>query len=331
MKILYVDLQYDYGMKHRGPNTIGELGFHQVFKTLGHDVNCFYYDDYLTLESKPALQTALLEAAGRLRPDLIFFNLFAEQFNLETIVTLSAQTKTINWFGDDQWRFDQLTTKYAPHFTYCITTDYFAIPKYRALGIKNVILSQWAALNVPVQPTAADHSYEFDISFIGGSHSVRRWFISEFKKTGLQVATFGFGWPNGTVPLNRMVEIFRNSKINLNLSNSVNFDLRYLTHNYKNAIVAMKSKKGTSQIKARNFEIPYYGGFQLTDYVPTIEKYFTLGSELICYSNVDEAILLAKHYLANDSERELIKLKGIAKAREAHTYLHRLKDVLNQL
>ena len=47
MKILYVDLQYEYGMKHRGPNEIGEKGFHQVFKKLGHEVECFYYDDYL--------------------------------------------------------------------------------------------------------------------------------------------------------------------------------------------------------------------------------------------------------------------------------------------
>ncbi len=47
------------------------------------------------------------------------------------------------------------------------------------------------------------------------------------------------------------------------------------------------------QLKSK-LEIPYFGGFQLTDYVPTIENYFDLGKELICYGSVDEAELFRK-------------------------------------
>ncbi len=329
MKILYVDLQYEYGMKHRGPNSIGEIGFRQVFVKLGHEVECFYYDDYLSRTDE--LQDAVIAKVKESKPDLVFFCLFADQFKISTLETIAKLTKTMNWFGDDQWRFDNFTSKYAKAFTYCITTDYFSIPKYKSLGVTNVIYSQWAALNVPIEDNPVTMNYEYDISFIGGSHSVRRWFIAEFKKAGLNVEAFGFGWPNGVVPLERMVQIFQRSKINLNLSNSVNFDLRYLTHAWKNPVVAFKSSKATSQIKARNFEIPFYGGFQLTDYVPTLENYFTLGQELVCYSNVDEAIQLAQHYLTNDLDRERVKAAGILRAREQHTYLHRMEKVLSQL
>lgn len=329
MKILYVDMQYDYGKKSRGINQIGELGFHQVFKKLGHDVVPFYYDNYL--ENVVPLQAELLKSARYQNPDLIFFCLYTDQFSPETLTQLKSEYKTMNWFGDDQWRFGQFTSKFAPLFTYSITTDPFAVPKYQKLGVQNVFLSQWAALNVEVSNEAQEPNYEFDVSFVGGGHSVRKWFVSEFKKAGMNVAAFGNNWPAGPVSLNRMQEIFCRSKINLNLSNSINFDFRYLTHHWKNPIQALRSPKNVSQVKARNFEIPYFGGFQLTDYLPTLETHFAIGREIACYSNVDEAIQLCRFYLENDKLREEIRLAGMKKARENHTYEHRLQEIFSKL
>ena len=47
MKILYVDLQYAYGIKEQGYNDIGINGFKESFDELGHDTSTFFYDDYL--------------------------------------------------------------------------------------------------------------------------------------------------------------------------------------------------------------------------------------------------------------------------------------------
>jgi spore maturation protein CgeB len=327
MKILYVDMLYDYGKKSRGPNQIGQIGFLQVFKSLGHDVVEFYYDDYLG--NTGPLQNELLKKADEVKPDLIFFCLYTDQFSNETLLQLKSKYKTINWFGDDQWRFDKFTSRYAPCFTYCITTDPFAIPRYYKLGVKNVILSQWAALNEPVKPVSA--GYEFDVSFVGGGADVRKWFISEFEKAGIKVAAYGNNWPNGPVSLSRMQEIFAKSKINLNLSNSITYDIRFLKHNPKNILHALRGFKNASQMKARNFEIPYFGGFQLTDYLPTLENYFEIGKEIICYSNIEEAIQLTRFYLENDSLREKIKEAAIKRAREQHTYSHRFQEIFKQL
>ena len=46
-----------------------------------------------------------------------------------------------------------------------------------------------------------------------------------------------------------------------------------------------------------NFEIPYYGGFQLTNYVPSLEMYLNIGQEVICYNDIDELELLINYYL----------------------------------
>ena len=327
MKILYVDLKFEYGDPSRGINQIGEFGFHQVFKSLGHDVVTFYYEEYLKKTSE--LQSLLLGVADKENPDLIFFSLYTNQFEVQTLNKLTSKYKTINWFGDDQWRFDSFTKKYAKCFTYSITTDPFAIPKYKGMGYENVILSQWAALNA-VAPNG-EKSYKYDISFVGGSHSVRRWIVQEFKKQGLHVNTFGFGWPKGPVSLAEMQNIFLQSKINLNLSNSVNWDIRYLLHSWKNILVRAKSKKTVNQMKARNFEIPYFEGFQLAEYLPTIENYFDIGKNIVCYSNVDEAIQLAKFYLENHDLREKIKSQSIIHVHLQHTYLHRFEKIFKQI
>ena len=84
-------------------------------------------------------------------------------------------------------------------------------------------------------------------------------------------------------------------------------------------------------MKARNFEIPYFGGFQLSDYVPSLENYFDIGKEVVCYKDIDEAEQLIKYYLENEEERECIKKNSHQKALKGHGYINRLKDVLAQI
>lgn len=327
MKILYVDLQYDYGIKERGRNIIGLDGFKKSFEELGHDVVMFYYDEYLS-NTQP-MQNKLQEFADKENPDLIFFSLFQNQFEQGTLEYLKSKYTTINWFGDDQWRFDNFTMKYMNHFTYCITTDKYSIPKYKQLGQSNIIYSQWAAINSHQIPKF--EGYKYDVSFVGGFHPYRKWFIDTLKKRGLKVEVFGNGWENGPLSAEEMNELFVSSKINLNIGNSNSFDIRYLLSHWKAIPLLIRSKKNASQIKARNFEIPYFGGFQLTDYVPTIENYFDIGGDIICYKDVDEAELLIRYYLENEGEREMIKNNSYQKAQNKHGYLNRLQDVLEQI
>lgn len=327
MKILYVDLQYDYGIKERGRNIIGLDGFKKSFEELGHTVIMFYYDQYLS--SLELLQSKLKEFADQKKPDLIFFSIFQNQFEFETLEYLKSKYITINWFGDDQWRFNDFTSKFANHFTYCVTTDKYSIAKYKKLGQKNIIYSQWAAINTHEIPEFK--RYKHDVSFVGGFHPYRKWFIDMLKKRGIDIVAYGDGWENGSLSAGEMNELFVCSKINLNIGNSVSFDSRYLFSGIKPFINSIRSPKVSSQIKARNFEIPYFNGFQLTDYVPSIENYFNLGKEIVCYKDIDEAELLIKYYLDNEEEREEIKNFSHVRAINEHGYLNRLKYILEHI
>ncbi|KIM09157.1 MAG: hypothetical protein KU28_00505 [Sulfurovum sp. PC08-66] len=327
MKILYVDMQYDYGIQARGPNSIGQDGFKRSLELLGHEVVPFYYDDYLQNTDK--LQSDLIAFADASSPELILFSLYTHQFEIATLEYLKSKYTTINWFGDDQWRFDNFTYIYANHFTYCITTDKYAIPKYKKIGQNNVLYSQWAAINTHKIPDF--DGYKYDVTFVGGFHPYRKWFVDRLKKRGIRIEAFGNGWENGPLSTEQMNELFATSKINLNIGNSNSFDARYLLSYWKAIPLLFRSAKNASQIKARNFEIPYFGGFQLSDYAPTIENYFDIGKEIVCYKDIDEAELLIRYYLDNDEERESIKNAGHVKSVASHGYLHRFQEILEQI
>lgn len=329
MKILFVDLEFDYGLVARGKNTIGQLGFKASLEKLGHQVVPFYYDSYLNKNLKQ-LQVDLCKKADAEAPDLIFFILFRDQFTFETLNYLKSKYRTVNWFGDDTWRFDDFTKTFAPYFSYCITTDKFSLSKYRRIGVTNVIHSQWAAIDDDKE-MSKPLPYKHDVTFVGGHNRYRNWFVNRLMKNGIPVQCFGHGWKNGPLSNEEMINLFATSRINLNLSNSASFDLRYLLTHPKNLAHTLHTTKHASQIKARNFEINYFAGFQLADYVPGLEDYYDIGKDLACYSTPEEAAMLVRYFLENEKERECMRDRGMLKARQSYTYTAQLKKTLEEI
>ena len=87
----------------------------------------------------------------------------------EILDYLKSKYITINWFCDDQWRFENFTKYYAPHFTYSVITDKFVFRKYRNIGYKNVIPSQWASFICNKDIVFETIKYKDDILLIGKS------------------------------------------------------------------------------------------------------------------------------------------------------------------
>ena len=324
--ILYIAFQYDNGIKENG-YAINYKAWYENFVKLGYKVDTLFYEDY----SREELQERIISKVGISKPDMLFFILQQEQIDVGTLKTLKEKGFfTVNFFGDDQWRFDNWSSRFALHFSACITTDKFSVDKYKEIGQNNIIRSQWASLESDTD--AQNVKYKYDVTFIGGMNRTRKWFVEQLLKKGIEVQCFGGGWDNGRVTYAEMEEIFLTSKINLNLSNSTNYDIRYMISSLKAFLSTIRAVlsggKNSSQTKARNFEIPVQGGFQLTDYVPTIEDYFEIGKEISCYRDIDEAELLIKYYLTHEDERKSMQLAGVKRARLEHTFKNRIVNFM---
>lgn len=355
MKVVALLLKYDYGLPARGDS--GEKAIIlPALESAFDEVRPYWLEEHGYPGDLEALQRGAVDFARAERPDLIYLMLMRYEIALSTMDELRKIATVVNWFSDDQWRFEDYSRVVAPHLSWALTTDKYALPKYEASGCRNVILTQWATAQYREGLSSELDAYDFDVSFVGGANATREWIVEELGRRGIRVECFGSGWPNGRVSVERMGEIFNRSKINLNLSNSVPRDAaygRFLARNLLKSLVGAKSRryggylrslkkalgfiylyfsygKRSEALKARVFEIAGFCGFQLSLFCLEVEDYFVPGREIVLYSSIDELAMLIRYYLTKDNERRAICEAAYRRA-AAYTYGARLKEIRRKI
>lgn len=334
MKILYAAMKYDYGIPERG-FSFEHYNFYDTLVAMGHEVEYFDFVTLFKQHGRDQMTKMLKDRVGRTKPDLLFTFLFKDEFNQDILksITDQKQTVTFNWFADDHWRFDNFSRHWAECFTFVSTTDVSSLPKYKAIGYSNVLLTQWGA-NPNIYNRRKD-ALRYDVTFVGQAYGERPNIINSLRTHNIDVKTWGTYWrvrtwhraarklrllsddrfeelANSTrTTQDEMVEIFRTSRINLNLSGA--------------------SQKGLSQVKGRNFEIPACGGFQLSEHAERLDEFFQLDKEIVCYESPGELVEKIRHYLDHEDERRAIADAGYERVMRHHTYAKRLNDLFRQM
>jgi spore maturation protein CgeB len=325
MRILYVAMQYDYGDPTRG-ESFEEANFFSALQGMGHELIRFDFMARKRELGKRAMRRELIDVAESCSPDVCFFVLFGPELDGDTVREVGRRSgaPTVNWFADDHWRFRGFTDRLGPAFDWCVTTDEDSLPRYADAGISNVILSQWACNRYVYEPTPS-HSTR-GVTFVGRAHSDRPEIVQRAREAGFDVECWGRGWPNGRVSTSEMVDIFSTSTINLNLANSSKHPLwRVLA----GRMLGYGGSFGERppQIKGRTFEIPGCGGFQLTEYVPHLERYFELEREVSVYRTTEDLIERIAYWINNPEERRDVAAAGYRRVMAEHTYDHRFASI----
>jgi spore maturation protein CgeB len=283
------------------------LDFMIAYKAGGHD----------------QVRKELRESIAAIDPKLVFFLLFTDEIPQDTLADLRDDPKllTFNWFADDHWRFDDFTRHWAPLFNACSTTARSALPKYAAMGYGSVIKTQWACNHHLYQP--GDGRMKYGVTFVGQPHGDRVKVIKRLRRSGIDVETWGTGWPRGRLSQAEMIGVFGSSRVNLNLSNA--------------SVRASGLKRMTArrrygdQIKGRNFEIPGCAGFQISGRSEDIENYYEPDREIVLYGSPGELVEKTRRYLADESAREAIAEAGYRRTLAQHTYAHRFRAIFTEL
>jgi len=330
-KILLVSMLYDYGMKERG-HSYDYYNMYDVLKRMyGGNALFFDYMGVLQEVGKQAMNERLMELVKKEKPDLSIFSLYRDEFIPEVLDDIKGYTKSLCYFWDDQWRINY-AVRWAPHFTYISTPDFDGIKKWKVRGFNNVIYSPFGCNHYLWKKNDLPKIY--DVSFVGMYHPHREWIIKGLKRAGINVYVVSANWGNGYVSYEEIINIFNRSKINLNLSNTISLDIRYLFSSvraFRNAMSVVKRSdvKSCEQIKGRHFEIPSCGGFQLSYYVEGLEHCYEIGKEIAIYTNIDDLVEKTRYYLSHDNERKKIADAGYKRAINEHTYEKRVKDILD--
>ena len=326
MRVLYVAMVHDYGKPERGPS-FEETNFRSALDGMGFDVVPFDFMERARLVGKEAMRRELIVTAAEARPDVAFFCLFTDQLDPETVAEVGRRggCPTVNWFADDHWRFEKFTRHMAPSFTLAVTTDADSLPKYRAEGIDNVLLSQWACNRYAYGRVEGPMLHE--VTFVGQPHGNREEIIERIERAGHRVECWGFGWPAGRIDHDEMVRVFSQSRVNLNLSNSSTVAPKTLRAKVGKLLGRGPKGPQPAQIKGRNFEVPGCGGFLLTERVPHLERYFELGSEVAVYDTTEDLVEQVGHWLEPEGERAAVAEAGYRRVLAEHTYDHRFGEI----
>lgn len=348
IRALYVGLKYDYGQPDRG-FSYEYLNFFETLRQMERvEVEFFGFDEVMRKEGRTRMNAHLIETVETRKPDICFFVLFTDEIEHRTIRFISEKSNslTLNWFGDDHWRFRVFSRKYAPYFHWVATTDSSAVEKYQGIGCRNVINTQWG-FN-PHLYKRFDARQEYDVTFIGQVHSRRRQIVEQMAKAGIEVQCWGRGWAPGRLSHGDMVKMYSRSKINLNFTeSSVALGLKPLAKVFINrradssisvnglgqmwdSLSVLRTER-RPQIKGRNFEIPGSGGFLLTSNADNLDEYFVPEKEIALFSGIDDLIDKARYYLAHADEREAIRRAGYKRALCDHTYEQRFRQIFEKV
>jgi spore maturation protein CgeB len=289
---------------------------------------------------RQGMNNDLLETVKESKPDIIIFVPHTDQFIPETVDEINKYAITLCYFFDDIWRQDY-SNFWAGHFKYVTTSDVNGLNRFRDAGFTNVLYSPFACNTEYF--IKKDIPKIYDLSFIGQFHPNRAWFLRKIKRAGFNVVVRGAGWDKGPVDYSEMVDIFNQSRINLNLSNSVSWDVRYLMslnrpftetlRAWRNTAYALfkRDHKLHEQVKGRHFEINSCGGFQLSYYVEGLEKHYNIGREIAVYDSADMVTDKIDYYLKHDDEREEVAQKGYMRTLRDHDMEFRFRTMFENI
>lgn len=316
MKVLCVLSRFAYGRPERGEN-YDYVHFVPAFRELGHEVAVFDSGDRSLFGDFAELNLALIQRVIAFRPDVIFCVLMHYEIWFDTLDAIRRHSPAlvVNWGTDDSWKFAQASRFFAAHVDLHVTTAPEAAEKAVILGLRNVLLSQWAASDSSLMTPLPAANCRRDVSFVGSLYGYRAAWIAALRESGVTVDCFGHGSENGVVDAEAIPQIVRESRIALNFSGEGQ---------------QVATSRGR-QIKARTFEVPGAGGFLLTEKAPGLEQYYELGREIVTFASPDELVKMARHYLVHPEQRDAIAQAGYARTAAEHTYRRRFAQILNHV
>ena len=107
--------------------------------------------------------------------------------------------------------------------------------------------------------------------------------------------------------MTQMPEVFKMSRVNLNIS-----------------------RRGMrSGVPLRAFDIMGSGGFLLSNYQSDFLDMFKPGEDFVYYESKEDMLDKIGYYLAHEEERKAIARNGHEKVAAAHTYRHRVREMLD--
>jgi hypothetical protein len=348
-----------------------DLNLRRSLEEMGHQLVRFDFpgwpddaDADWASKGKPRTNERLLESLRRQPVDLFFGYLYSSVVYPQTIDLIrSSGVPTVNFSCNNVHQFD-LVADIAPRFDYCIVPERAALPSFERVNARPLRI-QLAANPRVYRPLPEPRQY--DVAFVGQRYADRADYLDHLRAHGVDAHAWGAGWQarrrfdvptvkaalalvederldgvrrmlrrqNGSAPVvatgdgldtsayghprmlhSDLVRTFSRARISLGFATAGDSHRRgqRLTH-----------------LRLREFEAPMSGALYLTERQDELAEYFTIGEEVLAYSDRADLLDQVRYYLDHPEQSERIRYAGLRRARAEHTWQHRFTQLFHAL
>ena len=325
---------------------------HRALKRLGHSVRRVYCTslllDRLTLAGEKDLAVResgsgknlralregwhrwrdrrLIAAARSFRPELILV-LWGNTLSPELLHSLKKKSgaRMATWWVDDPFR--HRAEKLIPLYDFFFIFDRSYMPALQKQGARNVRFLPCAcdeAVYHPKKLTPGQlRRYRSEVALVAWYCDTRLEIVNALSRFDLRI--WGRGW--------RRPEVLKT----LNGNHRRILQEERFVSDYEAATIFAATQIGLNihsgqshqaGLNARSFDLLAAGAFQLMDALPGMEELLEPGREVAVYRTPQEAAERVQYYLKHPEERAAIAARGRTRTLAQHTYLHRMRSLL---
>lgn len=241
--------------------------------------------------------------------NLIFFILRSGDltFDVNFMERLSRQAFIAMNFFDTEYYFEPVDRYYAQVADLVMLPDYLSKFRYELLNIGAI--STFSLFDKNCYKVLNVEKKGIDVSFVGNLATAnRKEYVDFISGHGIGIETFGANTAHGFVTFERMVEIFNDSRINVNFTGTMSKSTWY------GSMYGLRINQRIRQCKGRPIEIALCGGFVLTEYAPGIDKMFEIGKEIDVFRTKGELLDKIRYYLENPQIRQEMAMRAYERA-----------------
>lgn len=316
------------------PNTVEPQYYYlcKVPEAMGHEVDFFDYRR-LAERGQDAMREQFLDTLRSSRYDAAFIATYRDDFDSQTLQEAKRLTTTFGWNSDDEWRWDDYSSKHIDDYTFMVTNAPSIHEANRARH-PNLLLYQWACTGFW---DGVDAPKDIDFSFAGQIYGSRRRQVAGLTMSagleayGLGSGRRGAGRRRSDRVLGRAASVAR-MYLPARGADVLSFDdINSIWNRSRISFTPLDSSDGSArQIKSRIFDMGLSGSLMLAHRAPNLDDYYEPEREYVPFETVEEAAEKARFYLANEPARRKIALAYAERTRREHMWSHRIDDVLAQ-
>ena len=267
------------------------------------------------------LATRLRKAIPACRADLVLA-IGAPALDAQTVRELAAVTSIpwINWFPDDLRTIDSVLER-APAYQQVFAAGTDVAERLADVLRRPVDVIPVAADPSIYRPLRSRDQYRANVVFAGSATPRREELLAGLVEFGL--ALWGPGWRRtalrdycrGEVPVTETyVRAYSGASVAINIHHTAN-----------------GNRHPEATLNQRVFELAAIGLPQIVDRRADLDHYFEAGTHLLVFETAEDLKRLARAALQDFAAAEALGLAARKAVLGAHTYMHRMRDLLTRV